>query len=216
MEAPAGISGVQLDFLRELMNVGSGNAVSALARMLRRPVAMEMPHLYPWPSAGPPFLLEPAAVPMTCATMRMVGDVQGALLFVVPEADRGPLAVLLADAPQGPTGRTGRAGATAAADDTPIRDLADITAGVFLTAIHRFCGVVARHTTPDIDSARGGMVLEKAFAATGRRDPPGLLMEASFTVSEGPVRLHLLMVPRPEGVDRLADAIRAARALCAG
>jgi len=211
---PAGISRLPIDFLRELMNVGSGNAASALARMLRRPVAMGIPRLCASPSTGPPFLREHAARALTCASMRLGGDVPGALLLIVPAEDRDPLTALLAAPFPGPPG--GRWAGWPAAGDILLRNLADVAAAVFLTAVHRFCGVTVHHAVPEIASALGCAVLEKGLAATGWEEPPGLLLEAPFTVADGPVRLDLLMAPRPEGVRALAGAVAAAHSLVVG
>lgn len=211
---PAGLARLPVDFLRELMNVGSGNAASALARLLRHPVAMGIPHLCASPAAGPPFLREHAARPLTCATMRMVGDVPGTLLFLLPEEDRVPLAALLADPLPGAPG--GTSAGRPAAGDVPVRNLADVAAAVFLTALHRFCGVAVHHGVPDLASDLGGAILARAFAAPGHAGPPVLLLEVPVTVAGGPVRFDLVLAPRPEGIGALAGAVATARSLCVG
>lgn len=202
MSALPAVSDVQRDFLREMMNIGSGSAALALARMLGAPVAIEIPRLRTWPAAASTLLKHLGTPPVTCAAMEMVGDVPGTLWFLVSQRDRAGLAVLSSGG--------------SAVSDTRIKELADITVGVFLTAIHRFCGLGVHHTPPVLEVSRDREVLRKALCASQDGDTPGLLVEALFRVPRRPVRVHLLVVPRPEGVAALTGSLEHARALCIG
>jgi chemotaxis protein CheY-P-specific phosphatase CheC len=222
---PPGLSAVQLDFLREMMNIGSSSAAAALSRMLGCPVAIEIPRLCPWPGPGPRFLRRHAALPVAYAAMPLTGDAPGTFLFLVRERDREALTASAA------CGLTRSAGAGSPVEgDRRFGELADIAAGVFLTAVHRFSGVAAHHAPPALAVARGGAVLERALnvardvATDPTIDPAGLgeglgmaagfVVEAPLTVSRGPARVHLLLAPRPEGAVALACAMARARALC--
>lgn len=231
---PPGLSGVQVDFLREMMNIGSSSAAAALSRMLGCPVALDIPRLCPWPGPGPRFLRHHAALPVAYAAMHLTGDAPGTLLVLVRERDREGLTASAALC-----GLTRAAGVAGVAGvnrpverDRRFGELADIAAGVFLTAVHRFCGVAAQHAPPALAVARGGAVLERALyvpidptfdPAMGPGEPgeavgkaPGFMVEAPLTVSRGPARVHLLLAPRPEGAAALTGALARARALCLG
>jgi chemotaxis protein CheC len=225
---PPRLSGVQLDFLREMMNIGASSAAAALSRMLGCPVAIDIPRLCPWPGPGPRFLRHHAALPVAYAAMPLTGDAPGTLLFLVRERDREALTATAAAC-----GLARAAGVNSPAEgDRRFGELADIAAGVFLTAVRRFCGVASHHAPPALAVARGGAVLERALvqAAGPPTDPArvpagpggalgrtvGFVVEAPLTVSRGPARVHLLLAPRPEGAAALTGAMARARALCLG
>ena len=80
------LSEEHLDFLREMMNVGAGNAVTALSTMLQCGVDLRIPgvHVLAAPRV-PPQVLDDPSLPVACVRMRMVGKVTGDLFFIVPD-----------------------------------------------------------------------------------------------------------------------------------
>jgi len=206
------ITDKQRDFLGELMNVGSASAATALARILATPVSMEIPPPRAWPDAAPTLLEELGSRPMTCAAMETTGDVPGVLLFLLPEGSRKALTELLSGGLSGPPDRT--EAARAAVDDARIRDVADILSGVFLTATHRFCGLAIHHSAPVVTMGEGPALLRKELAGAGGGDAPGLLIEARFTASSRAMRVHMLVAPRPQGLEALAGSLEHALSIC--
>jgi two-component system chemotaxis response regulator CheY len=206
------ITDKQRDFLGELMNVGSGSAATALARILGTPVSMEIPPPRAWPDAAPTLLEELGARPVTCAAMETTGDVPGVLLFLIPEGSRKALTERLSGGLSGPPDQT--EAARAAVDDARIRDVADIVSGVFLTATQRFCGLAIHHSAPVVTMGEGPALLRKELAGVGGGDAPGLLIEARFTASSQAMRVHMLVAPRPEGLEALAGSLEHALSIC--
>ncbi len=92
----------QLDFLREMMNVGGGNAVTALSQMLQRDVEMKIPTVHSVPAAQVPPILGNPSLPVTCVRMGMVGDAAGHLFFIVPDEHKAKLIHFVRQATPGP------------------------------------------------------------------------------------------------------------------
>ena len=91
----------QLDYLVEMLNIGAGNASTALSHLLQCEVNMKMPGVEVVPPAQAASTLGDPALPVACLRMKMVGDMTGCLFFIVPD-DR-----------EGETGRTGGTGPAA-------------------------------------------------------------------------------------------------------
>ena len=91
---------MQLDALRELANIGSGNAGTALSSMLGRPVDISVPDgrarcRSPRPSTPP-------ATPERCVTgvvLAVVGDLDAIVLLLFARADAATLCGCSASSP---------------------------------------------------------------------------------------------------------------------
>ena len=75
----------QLDYLVEMLNIGAGNATTALNHLLRCKVDMKLPGVAVLPAVQVPSALGDPAAPVVCLRMQMVGDLDGCLFFIVPE-----------------------------------------------------------------------------------------------------------------------------------
>ena len=86
-DKPEELSSEQLDYLREVLNIGAGNAATALNQMLYSRVAVKMPQVLALPFPKVPAVLRDPTLPSMCAKMELLGDVKGILFFIVGEED---------------------------------------------------------------------------------------------------------------------------------
>lgn len=84
---PGEINEIQLDFLKELENIGAANAATALAGMLNRPIDIRVPKAWFCSLEDMGTLLGDAEQIMTGSLVEMSGDITGAILFVQPLED---------------------------------------------------------------------------------------------------------------------------------
>lgn len=91
----------QTEYLKELMNVATGNAAAALSQLLQTDVDVTMPAVYTLPPAKVLSAIGGAELPVVCVKMRMYGDVNGEMFFIVPEKEKGKMARLAEKAMMG-------------------------------------------------------------------------------------------------------------------
>ena len=89
------LSEEQIDFLTEMMNIGAGNAATALSQMLKCEAEMKIPSVRALQSPKVSFLLEDPSLPVACVRMDMVGDVAGNIFFIVPDEQKTKLIRLM-------------------------------------------------------------------------------------------------------------------------
>lgn len=192
----------QLDALREAANVGCGHAATALSQMLGgRRVEIDVPEAH---LAGPASLLEKLGGPaaqVVAVGFEMRGSATGFLQLALPAASARQLAGLLlgASLPDGPL---------SADAESAIAETGNILASAYLSAL----GKLAKLTLlPSIPKLQQG----SAEALVGPQ-PPGelLLLETRFSGRSGPrepelkiLLGHFLVVPGPESVHRLLQAL---------
>ena len=94
----------QRDYLVELLNIGGGNATTALSHLLQAEVAMKLPRVEILPAVDAPAAIGAPDQPVVCLHMKMVGDLSGCLFFIVADNQKAKLADLGERACSGPPG----------------------------------------------------------------------------------------------------------------
>ena len=202
------LSDEQVDFLREMMNIGSGNAATALGQMLQCEVNVEIPTVHVLPPAQAPSVLGDPSLSVACVRMSMVGDVTGGLFFIVPAEQRAEL-MHLAERAMLPPMKIKR---VTDPDLSILTEMGNILAGVYLTAIHEFCQLSIYHTVPVIAIDMIQSLLDESIVILSRKVQALILVENEFVVEERRIRTFLLIIPTVQSVRTLVDSIEGARA----
>ena len=208
------LSAEQTDFLAEMMNVGAGNAATALTQVLQCRVDIVIPRVCVISEAQELAILTSPSLPVVCARMNIVGDISGGLFLIVPEEQKEDLIRLAEQAMTG-TGQSWRAGITnSKADDlklSVIAEIGNIVAGVYLTAVHDFCKLNIYHTVPTVATDMVQALLDESLVRLSRQVQHIIVIENEFMVEEKLIKTFLVMVPSVESVNTLVNSIGQAR-----
>ncbi|MDD5094513.1 MAG: chemotaxis protein CheC [Dehalococcoidia bacterium] len=206
------LSSEQLDFLEEMMNVGAGNAATALTQMLQRNVEMIIPKVIIAKPTDKVSILENPSLPVVCVKMDMINDVKGSLFFIVPEEQKSMLIRLAKEVMlgAGKFWRTGEADSKSM-DLSLIIEMGNIVAGVYLTAVHDFCKLNIYHTVPILAIDMIQALLDESLGRLTHQIQHIIVIENEFRIEERQIRTFLLMVPEANSIKVLADSIGQAR-----
>src|ERR1700756_1057662 len=75
---------MQLDALRELANVGSGTAATALSQMLGREIGLSIPEVLALPPADAVDACGDPSDPISAVVLPVVGDLEALVLLLIP------------------------------------------------------------------------------------------------------------------------------------
>ncbi len=89
------INDMYLDVLKELGNIGTGNAVSALAMMIGRKINMKVPVVKMVKLQEVPEILGGAEIPVVGILLNVEGDIEGFIMFVMSQASANLLVNML-------------------------------------------------------------------------------------------------------------------------
>ncbi|MBI1912653.1 MAG: chemotaxis protein CheC [Deltaproteobacteria bacterium] len=196
----------EMDFLREMLNIGAGNAAGAFVQMLNCPVDVKIPEIYFFPASDiPPFLKDPAKSFAT-VSMNMVGDVNGRLFFLVPAERNDKLIELVKRATPGHE-TSGCVGA----DPSVLEELGNILAGVFLVSIHDFCKLNIYHSVPDLRSDMLQALIDESIAAATRESSQIILAVSTFIIVGENIKTFFLIIPDMKSTKKLLNSISDAR-----
>ena len=198
------LSEEQLDFLSEMMNIGAGNAATALAQMLAVGVEVKIPKVHLLPVAKVPSLLDDPVLPVACVRMGMVGDVVGDLLWIVPDEQKASLIHLVQGALPTPAKKD------LSLDLSVLTEVGNILAGVYLTAIHDFCRLNIYPTVPTLATDMIQSLLDELLISLSREEQTSLMVENEFIVGETRIQNFLLIIPAVGSVKTLVDSIQGA------
>ena len=199
------LSEEQVDFLTEMMNMGAGNAATALSQMLECEVDVKIPAVYVVPPPKVLSILDDPSLPVTCVRMGMVGDVAGDMFFMVPDEQKTNLIRLMERGTPGPKKKGPDV------DLSALAEIGNILAGVYLTAIHDLCKLDIYHTVPTLAMDMIQSLLDESLITLGSQAQTMILVENEFIVEEKHIRTFLLMIPSAESVKTLVDSIGEAR-----
>jgi len=214
------LSEEQLDFLSEMMNIGAGNAATALTQMLRDVVNIEIPAVHVVPVPEVPSVFDDPSLPVACVRMGMIGDVVGELFFIVPDEQKANLIHLAEREDWGgahlrnaeheiPNGKPLTPQSTV--DLSVLAEMGNILAGVYLTAIHDFCKLNIYHSAPTIAVDMIQSLIDESIVALGYEVQRAVLIENEFILKENRIRTFLLIVPAAQSLKALVDSVEQAR-----
>ena len=199
----------QIDFIREVMNVGAGNAATALQQMLQCPVDVIIPKVHVLPAAQVSSIQDNPASLVACVRMGIVGDIGGAMFFIVPEESTKELIHLAEKSLPGPYRLMGRKQEEVGL--SAIAEIGNILSGVYLTAVHDFCGLNTYHTTPALAVDMIQPLLDEALIKTSLQIQMAILIENEFVLEERRFRTLLLIIPSVESIKPLVDSLGQAK-----
>ncbi len=199
----------QIDFLREMMNIGAGNAATALQQLLQCPIDLIIPRVHVLPAAQVSSILDNPASLVACVRMGMVGDIDGAMFFIVPEEYTKKLISIAEKAQLGISKLPGQKHEEG--DFSAVVEIGNILSGVYLTAIHDFCGLNIYHTIPVLAIDMIQPLLDEALVKTSFQIQTAIAVENELVVEEHHIRTLLLIIPSPESIKPMIDALGQAK-----
>lgn len=200
-----------LDFLKEMMNIGIGNAAAALEQILQSQVEVRIPTVTILSALEMPDYFADPTFPVACAKMGMVGDVAGDLLFIVPADERTALIHLAEEAMPGTELTKRELAKTTEWDTSVLSELANILAGVYLAAIHEFSGLNLYHTVPVLSLDMIQAITDEPIAQWVSQNPLIILIENNLILKQEQVNAYFLFLMSVLTKEILSDAIQSAR-----
>jgi chemotaxis protein CheC len=194
---------LQLDALREVANIASGHAATALGQLTERRIMITVPEFEAVAIDEIPTVLGYSGEPVVVVAMHLLGDMTGSLVFLMPEINARRLCTLLLGRHFGP-------GATfdQLAQST-VTETGNILGGAYSSALGTILSGVVMLSVPTFGIEPPDQVLAKHRAA-GEADDVGLCIETRLTMDGDDAAFggHLVMLPNQGSLRSLLDALR--------
>lgn len=182
---------VQLDALRELANIGSGTASTALSSMLGRSVDLTVPSAEALPFADAVDAIGPADDIVTAVVIGVVGDMEATVLLLLGDSDAAILCGLLGVDP---------------ADEiagSAIGEIGNIVGASYVNALAAMTGLSMEPEPPQSATDMLGAIVASVLAGRASGDDIALVLDSDLVVEGEDCSISFLLVPTREGVNEL-------------
>jgi chemotaxis protein CheC len=188
---PSPYNEMQLDALRELANIGSGTAATALSQMLGQDVELHVPRALALPLAD---AVEAAGEPESIVTgvvLPLEGDIDAIVLLLIPGRDGSALCELL--------------GVEAGTEvgDSALGEIGNILGTSYLNALASMTGLELLPCPPELSTDLLAAIVASLLAETAGDTDTALLLDSELELAEQACSLSFMLLTTASAVRRL-------------
>lgn len=195
----------RLDYLREITNIASGNTATAIAQILSCAVETRQPEIFFVEAAKTSLLFNRPDEPVLCARLNLLGDVTGSLYLVLPDGEWKNLLQILKKVTKNTMSNQ------VLVNTSAIAEIANILAGVYLTAIHDVSRLNIFHTVPMLAIDMIQSLIDESVTLASRELAEILIIKNEFIIMESNLTATLIIIPNGGSIQTLFASLRAAR-----
>jgi chemotaxis protein CheC len=182
---------LQLDALRELANIGSGNASTALSSMLGRSVDISVPNAMVLPFGEAVDATGPAESEVTGIVLGVTGDMEATVMLLVPPADAATMCRMLGVEPDGEYALSA------------LGEIGNVVGTSYINALAAMTGLEIEPTPPATATDMLAAIVETVLANHATGGDVALLLDSELEVEGEDCSISFLLVPDQGGVDLL-------------
>ena len=197
------ISDMQFDILKEIGNIGAGNATTALAKMLQMKMDMSVPKVALLPFKDISQLIGSEDQIVVGILLDMEGEINGMMMFLFDTKSAHHLVnkLMMRD-------DTAEDSATdfTEMEMSAISEIGNIVSGSYLTAIASLTNLRVTASVPSLTVDMIGALMSVPASEFGKYGDKLLLIQSQFG-EEGFVNGYFMLIPELESYDRILSAL---------
>ena len=186
-----------MDVLREVGNIGAGNAATALSRLLDKPVDMSVPTVSFVPFESIADRVGGSEEVVVAVFLRVDGDAPGNMFFLMSQMQARLLlsgfAGLQSDDENG----------YSELELSALCEIGNILAGSYLSSLADLTGLYLSPSVPQIAVDMAGAILSYGLLQFGTMGDDALLIDTTFLKDEREAEGHFYFIPDPDSFARL-------------
>jgi chemotaxis protein CheC len=182
---------LQLDALRELANIGSGTASTALSSMLGRSVDISVPQAFVLPMADAVGAIGDPEAEATGVVLGVVGDMPAAVLLLFGPGDARLMCSLLG------------VDADSEIGESALKEIGNIVGTSYVNALAEMTGMALEPTPPASATDMLGAIVETVLAQNAAAGDVALLLDSELVVEGEDCSVSFLLVPDQGGIEQL-------------
>lgn len=188
---------IQLDALREVGNIGAGNAATALSQLINKKVDMTVPsiNIVPFESIFSRIGGEEEVIGVI---VRVLGDTPGNILFIFEKEIAFNLIKTLTGLEEENLSELG---------SSVLCEIGNIISSSFMNAIARFTNLLIMPSVPAVTSDMLGAILSTTYIESGQYDDSVLDIETMFLESGSRISGNFYYIPMPGSLEKILNAL---------
>lgn len=195
------INEMQYDILKEIGNIGAGNATTALSEMIQDKINMEQPkakllkieYLYD--------MVGGAERIMSSILITLDGDLEGMMMFLMDEESSQQLtSILLRDLTSGDLKNK-------ELENSVLKEVGNIIAGAYLTALSTLLGITIEQSIPYLSIDMAGAILSVPAIEFGKIGDKALIIETRIWHEQMDINGYFILIPTVESYDIIMSSL---------
>ncbi len=195
------LNNIQLDVLREIGNIGAGNAATALAKMINKKVDMGVPRVKILEFRSVTDILGDAESTVVGILLKVEGDLTGSIMFILNEGNARSLINLIVGSPLGTEPQFNEMEISA------LKEIGNILAGSYLSSMSTLTGLKIYPSVPHLAIDMAGAILSVPAIEFGKVGDTVLYIETEFSEGEEKIVGDFFLIPDPEMYEVLMRAL---------
>jgi chemotaxis protein CheC len=192
----------QLDALREVGNVGAGNAATALSQLTGQRIDLSVSKVCVLPTDAIAEFLGGSDSNVASVCLPVYGDVTGLVLVFFPLDQINELTRMLLPnftAAPGPDGLSD-------IEKSALRELGSILTGAYLSALFRFINIQILHGVPELVMDMAQAILDSVLVELEEKEDLAIVIETELIAQNKKMTSKFLLLPEAGSLARLFKA----------
>lgn len=202
MQDVSTLNEIQIDALKEVGNIGAGNAATALAQFLGKTIDMSVPNASVVSFNEISTYVGGPTKPVMGILLKLFGDISGRMLLLMPEQTAVKLLrVLVGDS---------TVTNTAEINDfelSCLKELGNIVSGSFLNAFAKLTSTTVFNSLPSVSFDMAGSLIDGVVSSLAEVSDSVFLIEASLKESNENLQINILLLPESDSLEKILSLI---------
>jgi len=200
-DAISELNSFHLDVLREIGNIGAGNAATALAKLLDKKIDMRVPQIRIMKFSEVSDVLGGTETPVVGILLQIHGDISGSMMFILDYPSSRLLVNILMGKPVESDLDYDELTCSA------LKEIGNILAGSYLSALSNMTNLKLMPDVPALAIDMAGAILSVPAIEFGKNSDTVLYIENVFTDGRDSVIGDLFLIPDDLSYGKLLEAL---------
>ncbi len=192
---------LQKDVLKEIGTIGAGHAATALSQFVDRKILITVPEANLVPLKKLTEVMGGAEIPVVAVFNKVLGEIPGGILFLVPSKSGLKMVDLLEGKNFGTTKIIGEL------ERELLRQVGNILAASYLNALAKFINIVLIPSVPSFAMDMAGAIFSSSLAELGFQAEKALIVETEIIEKASRIKAVIFFIAEPKSWEMIFKKI---------
>lgn len=195
-----GLKSIQQDALKEVGNIGAGNAATAFSKVLDRKVEIEVPSIEIIPLEDVSTITGSEEDHVAGILFKVSGEAPGTILFIFPSTSIKYLVEVVMDKQIEPE-------EIGVMEESLLKELGNILSGSYLKSIGDMTDLNMTQSVPGFSFDMAGAILSSTMISASSTGDNVLLIETEFMDGERKIEGYFFFIPKLESLSTILNSL---------
>lgn len=194
------LTSIHKDALKEIGNIGAGNAATAFAQFLDTQIDMTVPSADIVPIEEVPEVTGGIEQSVVSVLLKVMGETPGNILLIISEASTKNLLekILFKEINIDEINEV---------EISAVMEIANILSGSYLNAINQMTGLNLFQSVPAFSHDMAGAILSSSMISISMESDFALLIETQFMYGNDEIEGYFFFIPNPGSLEKILNSL---------